>query len=254
MATPRENGLTYTVARSGSIIQIPNMRESPIYAGTPESWQGSIVGFPLKFGDQVVGVMNIGHKTPNAFSENQLRILRLLSSHAAIGIINARLHMLVGKQARTDPLTGLYNRRMFNHAIREEIRRSERYHHVFCLGMLDLNQFKKVNDQFGHPIGDTILKKVADCFADNIRKTDFLARYGGDEFALIMPETGLIDAQVLSKRLQESISSSDFNLPPQAQVQITASIGIATFPQDGTDIESLVAAADRALYRDKRGL
>ena len=173
-AEPREEGLTYTVARSAETIVVQDMRKHSLYATAPSTWTGSIVGLPLKFGHRVVGVMNVANRHPHAFSEFALRVLRLLGDQAAIAIENARLHNLVIEQARTDITTGLSNRRALDQRIEEEVQRASRYNRPLALIMLDLDNFKQVNDTFGHPVGDRVLRQIAGLLSSLVRETDFL--------------------------------------------------------------------------------
>ncbi|HUF39695.1 MAG TPA: GAF domain-containing protein [Anaerolineales bacterium] len=250
-AEPREEGLTYTVARSGLPIIVDDMRQHPLFRNTPDDWTGSIIGLPLKYGDTVVGVMNLAHQTSYEFKEQQIRILNLLADQAAISIVNARLHHLVQEQSMTDMLTGLHNRRSFNNRIDEEVQRSDRYGHTFSLAMMDLNRFKSINDNYGHPTGDQVLIRISRCLSDRVRNTDFLARYGGDEFALIMPETPRPVAEGIALRLQRALEECEFGLASRSAAPITISIGIGQYPSDARNTKDLVAAADKDLYRVK---
>jgi diguanylate cyclase (GGDEF)-like protein len=250
-AEPREDGLTYTVARSGMPIIVDDMRQHPLFRNVPDDWTGSIIGLPLKYGDLVVGVMNLAHQSPYEFKEHQIRILNLLADQAAISIVNARLHNLVMEQSMTDMLTGLHNRRSFNNRLDEEVQRSDRYGRPFSLALMDLNGFKSVNDTYGHPAGDQVLVRISRCLADCVRNTDFLARYGGDEFALIMPETPFPVAEQIALRLQRALEDCDFGLSPRNSIKMTISIGLAQFPEDARSAKDLIASADAALYRAK---
>lgn len=250
-SNPRPEGLTYTVARTGEVILVDDMQTHELYKGVPPSWQGSIVGLPLKFGDRVVGVMTVAQPERSAFTQANLRMLQLLGDQAAIAIENARLHNLVARQARTDALTDLPNRRALNERLSEEIQRASRYRHSLSLLMIDLNSFKKVNDTYGHPVGDQVLIKVCQCLQNAVREVDFISRYGGDEFVILLPETDRATSGKLAQRLSQIISECPLDLPEGPPVEITLSIGMAVFPADGASGDDLIAAADQALYRSK---
>lgn len=253
-AEPRPDGLTYTVARQGQLIYVEDMQNHPIFEDAPSSWKGSIVGLPLKIGSRVVGVMTVAHEEPHGFSEDDLRILRLFGDQAAIAIENARLHRLANQQAHTDILTGLPNRRALEERLEHEVRRSARYRHLFSLMMLDVDEFKQVNDTFGHPKGDEILRKIAERLSAAVRETDFLARYGGDEFTLLLPETDHETAEKLGERLKSEILKFREEHKFLTQIPLGLSIGLAVFPDDGVRGEDLLQVADYRLYVLKRSI
>ena len=251
-ANPRQGGLTDTVAHSGEILVIPDIQAHPMYDGAPDEWSGSIIGMPLKIGDRVVGVMNIAYKEPREFTTEELQVINLLADQAALAVENARLHDLVSQQALTDPLTRLANRRAFDLQLEDEIRRSIRYQHVFALVILDFDDFKHINDTYGHPAGDETLREVGRCMLDEVRDTDFVARVGGDEFALILPETSIDNAERICSLLREVMRESTFPWQTKGDSILNPSTGIASFPIDATNGKDLVAAADSALYRTKK--
>lgn len=228
----------------------------PLYKDTAwvkDGWKGSIIGLPLKTGTQTVGVMNIAYRTRQDFTEERLRLLGLLSDQAAIAIYNAALYDFVKHQAITDPLTSLANRRAFNDRLDEEIRRSKRYEHSFTLVMMDINGFKVVNDTFGHPVGDLTLQQVASCLVSSVRDTDFVARYGGDEFSLILPETSKEKATMLIEKINQNITNWDMPWPENESMLflVEAASGIASYPEDAQTAEELISLADADLYRHK---
>ena len=251
-ATPRSDGLTYTAARKGEIILIPDIQASPLYSGAPKEWSGSIIGMPLKIGERVVGVMNIGYKEPREITPDELQVIELLGDQAALAVENARLHDLVIKQALTDPLTLLPNRRAFDQRLEEEILRSIRYMHKFALVMLDFDNFKHINDTYGHPAGDETLREIGRAMQEDVRDTDFIARIGGDEFALILPETTLENAGKICNQLQEVVAACTFSWQHEGAQMPKPSAGIASFPIDATNGKDLISAADTALYRTKK--
>ena len=251
-ATPRSDGLTYTVARKGEIILISDIQASPLFSGAPKEWSGSIIGMPLKIGERVVGVMNIGYKEPREITPEELQVIELLGDQAALAVENARLHDLVIKQALTDPLTLLPNRRAFDQRLEEEILRSIRYQHNFALVMLDFDDFKHINDTYGHPAGDETLREIGRAMQADVRDTDFVARIGGDEFALILPETTLENAGKICDQLREVIAACTFSWQHEGAQMPKPSAGIASFPIDATNRKDLISAADTALYRTKK--
>lgn len=248
----REGGLTDTVAKGGEIIAVEDSTNHPLYKDSQwikDGWKGSIIGIPLKAGPEVVGVLNIAYQTRQSFNRNRLRLLGLLADQAAAAIVNVRLHAMMKQQAITDTLTGLANRRAFDERLVEEVKRCNRYHHTASLMMIDLNGFKNINDTFGHPTGDHVLQIVANCLQDSIRDTDFLARYGGDEFALILPETTRTQALSLDAKISEALSRCEMPWTADGNpLKVTLCTGTATYPEDAGDAESLLAEADAQLY------
>jgi diguanylate cyclase (GGDEF)-like protein len=253
-AEPRPNGLTYTVAREGNEIIVEDMQAHSLFSKENDDWTGAIIGLPLKIGKTVVGVMNVAYQKPRNFSASELRILKLLGDQAAIAIDKARLHQLIEQQAHTDALTGLPNRRDFMERLELEVLRSRRYRHPFALAMMDVNHFKSVNDRYGHPAGDLVLQQTAQYFMEFIRDTDFVARYGGDEFVFIFPETNLVSAQRLLAKLFENYEKLSLKLPGDKEIKLSAAFGIAVFPDMAESGKDLVQLADQEMYQHKRQL
>lgn len=187
----------------------------------------------------------------------KVAVLDYLDNHA--GRIKD-FHLLPGKDldclllfVNEDGLTGLFNHRYFQEHLREELLRCQRYHRQFSLLFIDLDHFKPYNDNFGHMRGDLLLREIAAFFKASCREADVVARYGGDEFAMILPETNREEALQFAQRLQKNFLNREFGgQAPGLPLPVTISIGIATFPDDGNLSEELVDLADKALYRAKR--
>lgn len=222
----------------------------------PKYRTGSFISIPLKIGEKTIGVLNISDKiTGEVFSKEDLSLLRSFASYASIALERSMYYSLAGhlrELSITDSLTGLFNRRYFEERFFEEIQRSERHNLSFSLVMVDIDDFKLFNDTEGHLAGDEVLKSIADIAKDSLRVIDVIARFGGEEFAVIMPQTEKEEAFAVAERIRKSIKEQ---LPRTWKVfprdNITISIGLATFPFDGKDRKELIRNADKALYRGK---
>jgi diguanylate cyclase (GGDEF)-like protein len=218
-------------------------------AGDPEAG-GKPLAIPLHSdgGDNAVLYLS----PPGAdFTDEARELAHWLGSQASIALENARLHRLVERQASTDGLTELPNRRHFEEALEGEIVRAERFGGPLSLILADLDGFKQVNDRFGHQAGDDVLRAFAEILRVTVREIDLPARYGGEEFAVLLPQTDLDGAQRLAERLRRALVSRPLSAGPGTLMAVTASFGVATFPEAATPA-ALFAAADEALYRAKR--
>jgi diguanylate cyclase (GGDEF)-like protein len=249
---PRSNGLTYTVANTGDMIIVENMHDHPLYQTAPADWVGSIIGIPLKVGDMVVGVMNLSRMIIGEFKPAELRLLRLLADQAAVAISNASLHQMISRQAYSDTLTGLPNRRALDERLEEEVLLARRNSYSFAVIMMDLDGFKAVNDTYGHATGDDVLRTVFNQMARGVRTTDFLARYGGDELTLILSQTEMSSAQVVSEKIVEGMKKLKYKLPDGKKLKLGISGGISIFPVHARNGPDLLRAADTALYQAKK--
>ena len=249
---PRSNGLTYTVAHGGDTVIVEDMQNHPLFRSAPKDWVGSIIGIPLKVGDMVVGVMNLSRSTLGGFSPSELRLLSLLSDQAAVAISNASLHQMISRQAYSDTLTGLPNRRALDERLEEEVQSARRNNYSFAVIMMDLDGFKAVNDTYGHATGDDVLRTVFGQMARGVRTTDFLARYGGDELSLILSQTEMSSAQVVTEKILEGMKKLKYKLPDGKRLRIGISGGIAIFPVHARNGPDLLRAADAALYQAKK--
>jgi diguanylate cyclase (GGDEF)-like protein len=185
------------------------------------------------------------------FGDEERETAVSLAGHAVIALENARLHRIVERQALLDGLTGLANRRNAEDALAGELARAERFGNPLALVMADLDDFKRVNDTYGHPTGDAVLRAFADVLRDTLREIDIASRWGGEEFALVLPETDLDGAMHVAERVREALATRIVLGPDGATLRVTASFGVAAYPGSATP-EALVAAADEALYGAKR--
>lgn len=249
---PRSTGLTYTVAHSGEMIIVENMQDHPLFQNIPADWIGSIIGIPLKVGNTIVGVMNLSRSTIGGFSASELRLLSLLSDQAAVAISNASLHLMISRQAYSDTLTGLPNRRALDERLEEEVISARRNNYSFAVIMMDLDGFKAVNDTYGHTVGDDVLRLVFSEMARGVRTSDFLARYGGDELTLILSQTEMASAQVVSEKITEGMKRVKYRLPDGKRLKLGISGGIALYPVHARSGPDLLRAADAALYHAKK--
>lgn len=224
----------------------------PKFNEPPFDYIRSWLGAPLLHKDEVIGVITLDRSEVNAFSPEETKIAMAFANHVAIALENARLYERAQRQATTDGLTHLYNSRHFYMRLEEELERSRRYDHSCSVIILDLDNFKRYNDRYGHLAGDDLLRELADILENTVRETDVLARYGGEEFTIILPETSAEHAYLLAERLRETIRVHEFVVRDAQQVgRITISAGVATHPENATEPEALVQAADMALLRAK---
>ena len=203
--------------------------------------------FPLAAEGKSVGVLAVEH--PGRMGRIERRVVDMVTqfaSHAALSMENARLYQQVQKQAETDALTGISNRRTFESTLEREMSRAARNGEQLTLAMFDIDHFKALNDNYGHQVGDEVLKKVAHALAMTCRDFDTPARYGGEEFVVILPSCSSKESLMVAERLRKAIADIE------AVTSVTASSGVATFPTHASDMHSLIKAADEALYESKR--
>ena len=205
--------------------------------------------------DGVIGVISIA-RPGLPFNERQRELFAYLTNQAAISIENVDLHEAIQRQAVTDDLTGLFNHRRFQEVMAVEVERTRRFGQELGLIMLDIDDFKRVNDTYGHLQGDEVLKEVARVLGESSREIDEPARYGGEEMAVALPQTGLQGAFEFAERVRQRIEALEIPLldgDGDGVLHVTASFGAASLPHSAKiDKDALVAAADAALYRAKR--
>jgi len=238
------------------IVEDIENNEKILFKRRPNYKTSSFISIPLKIGEKIIGVFNISDKiTGEVFSEEDMSILQSFLSYASIALERSMYYSLAGqlrKLSVTDALTSLFNRRYFEDRIFEELQRSERHNLSFSLAMIDIDDFKLFNDTEGHLAGDEVLKNIANIAKNSVRVIDVLARFGGEEFAVIMPQTEKEEAFLVAERIRESIKEQlplTWKLFPKENITIT--IGVAAFPSDGKDRGELIRNSDKALYKGK---
>ena len=185
------------------------------------------------------------------FSQSVRKILEVLSLQASIAIKNAKMVRDLEQLATTDGLTGLINHRTFQKQLIHEIERAKRTSTPLSLMLVDLDHFKKINDNYGHPMGDFVLKQIAAFLKQSVRNVDYVARYGGEEFAIILPDTSSEDAHMLATRMAAEVRKKEM-IDQGIKLSVTFSIGISTYPEHAVLKEQLIDFADTALYHSKK--
>src|SRR3984885_4214124 len=235
------------ISTSGSIIEKD-------LSATPESLRlflesGSRMHIPLISFGQTLGVLSLHSSQRNAFRESELQSLESVADICANSIQNAHYIERVKQLAYLDGLTGIFNRRFFELRIMEEIERARRYGTGMAVMMADIDQFKRLNDEFGHLLGDEGLRQVSSLFHQQLRKNDVVGRYGGEEFGILLTQTNAKQAMKIAEKLRKMVEGWLFPGVPRT---VTISAGAAAFPEQGTTRDELVRAADSALYAAKQ--
>jgi len=247
-------GVAGNVFATGEPAWIPDARSSqdfPHYGGRRTDVR-SFMCVPLVSKGKNIGVLMLNHPKPNAFEPELLQTMRVLASYLAIAIENAEMFGLVKSLAEKDSLTLLYNHGSFHEKLAIELERANRYVRPMAVIILDLDHFKEINDRYGHMTGDRVLALVAGVLGAHLRKTDIAARYGGDEFAVILPETDLSSAAVIAERIAEGISSVRLDIGGEVVISFTASVGYASCAHDAPGRGEILNIADRLMYDSKR--
>lgn len=247
--SPGEGAAGWVIANANA-RRIDDLADTEFGGDSIRSW----LGVPMFMYGDCDGVVAVQSSRIAAFTAEHQRLLESLALQIAAALQNAHLYEL----AMVDGLTQLFVRRYFDARIEEEIERSRRYGSPFSVVMLDVDNFKKLNDEYGHLVGDRVLRAIANVIKAQMRGVDTAARYGGEEMAVILPRTEMVGAYNLAERIREAIADLRITTDPDGDVParsltVTASLGIAAFPESkATNGEDLVRRADRALYRAKK--
>jgi diguanylate cyclase (GGDEF)-like protein len=235
------------LAASGTVIE-------KSLASRPEAFRffaeaASRMSIPLISFGQTLGVLTLYSSQPDAFRGSELQSLESVADICANSIQNAHYVERVKQLAYLDGLTGIFNRRFFEMRIVEELDRARRFGTPMAVVMADIDQFKKLNDEFGHLLGDEVLRQVSSLFHQNLRKIDVVCRYGGEEFALLLTQTSAPQAVTVAEKLRRLVEGWQFPGVPRT---VTISAGVAVFPDHGVGRDELIRAADNALYCAKQ--
>jgi diguanylate cyclase (GGDEF)-like protein len=239
-------GILGRVARTGERALVHNGVEGQMGAILAES--RSVLCIPITYGETLLGALNIESRNDKAFFPQDVLILNTLADLLATALHNAFVFQKLQQQSITDGLTGIKTRRFFWEALSAEWKRASRSGRPFSVVLIDLDKFKEVNDTMGHFEGDLVLARVGRLLEQKSRQSNVVARYGGDEFIILMPETGREQAEVLAERLRQWITSD----PMLSEHHITGSFGVASFPTHGFSVEDIIRVADAGMYVSKR--
>src|SRR5258708_13932643 len=243
---PVGSGVLGKVARTGVSALVQNAGPGAVAGVLPES--RAVLGLPISYGETLLGVLNIESRDESAFAPQDVLILNTLADLLATALHNSFVFQKLQQQSITDGLTGIKTRRFFWEALSAEWKRASRSGRPFSVVLIDLDKFKEVNDTLGHFEGDLVLARVGRLLEQKSRQSNVVARYGGDEFIVLIPETRRDQAQVLAERLRQWIATH----PMLNEHKITGRFGVATFPTHGFSIEDIIRVADAGMYVSKR--
>jgi len=252
MRISSDDGISGWIYHSGQAVVIEDVTKDNRFSNKIDKITHfkteSIIGVPLKSGEKVLGIIELINKlSGEPFTPFDLNILSTIADFTAIAIERAFYLRAIEKLSRTDHLTGVLNRRSFDFIMNNETERCKRHGGMLSVLLIDINSFKQINDNFGHLSGDLVLKTCAGIIKENTRKIDYTARFGGDEFAVIMPHTDEPEAEHVKERIISAVTEYDHpNIP-----KFSVSIGRQTAGSDG--VVDLLYETDKELYREKEG-
>jgi diguanylate cyclase (GGDEF)-like protein len=247
---PRGKGVAGWIAEKGTAVIVEDVgrdeRFDPDMDSLVNFHTKSIIGVPLKSRDRVFGVIELVNKLDGSpFSSLELNLLQTVADYAAIAIEKAYYLRSLKKIASLDSLTGLYNRRTFVRYLDKEIEQAKRTGETFSLLMLDVDAFKSINDRFGHSAGDEVLKRLAAILEQTTRKADIVCRYGGDEFMILLPDSGLADAEILMKRIKDRMEEHN----KASELKLSVSFGL--HEAEKGNVEQIIDIVDKKMYWEK---
>jgi diguanylate cyclase (GGDEF)-like protein len=244
-------GMAGWVAQNGETLIIPELGLDPRFHSEAESHSGrmrSVICIPLRSRSRTLGVIQLFNCKLEAVTDYTMSFLHVLCDYAAIGIENANSMQRIQELTITDDCTGLFNVRHLYATMGREIERARRFNDQFSLIFIDLDHFKDVNDQHGHLLGSRLLGEVGLRVRLHIRAVDSAYRYGGDEFVVLLPGTRKLEATNVATRLWSALRSTEYLVDENLNLRISASFGVATFPEDGQSIHEVIGSADETMY------
>jgi two-component system cell cycle response regulator len=248
---PDNTGLVANVVRYGAPLPGRDLRQMdrPVVFDEATELRGlrSLKIVPLRAGERILGTLVAGARRKAAFDEDAVRTLEVLAMQAAQSILRANLFEQTERMATTDGLTGLFNHRTFQSRCDEAVQLAGRYQKKLSLIVCDIDHFKSVNDTYGHPAGDAVLRGVARILKRTARDSDVVARYGGEEFVVLMPETTVDGAKAIAERVRKEVQAATFDTE-LGPLRVTLSLGLATYPDAAKDKQGLIDLADQCLY------
>ncbi len=248
-------GIAGWVAKHGEPLIVPDVYNDPRFAKRIDEmtkWKTrSIISIPLTSKHRVLGVIQLINVDMAGFDENELLLLQALADYAAIAIDNARAVEKIQELTITDDCTGLYNARHLYKTLEAEVYRSARFGYEFSVLFLDLDHFKQVNDTHGHLVGSKLLNEIGYAIKSNLRLIDYAFRYGGDEFVVLLPQTSKESALVVARRLQDVFRAAQFVMSDDLSLNVRASMGVATYPEDAKTAHEIIRQADEMMYMVK---
>jgi diguanylate cyclase (GGDEF)-like protein len=248
-------GIAGHVAKYGEKLIVPDVSADKRFSKRIDKmtqWETqSIICVPLKSKLRVLGVIQLVNVDMNHFTEQESFFLQSLCDYAAIAIENARSVERIQELTITDDCTGLYNARHLYKTLESEVYRSSRFGYEFSVLFIDLDHFKQVNDTHGHLIGSKLLAEIGYLIKAQLRLIDFAFRYGGDEFVVLLPQTGKDSALIVARRLRDSLRSSTFCKEEGLNLNVRASMGLATYPHDAKSPHDIIRQADEMMYMVK---